>query len=126
MTPLERLFRLEIDFHRRLRSHPCPPDDIGNLHTSYALQNGYEMLLRSTGPVAALDIERLKTRLRPVVDPRDILAASDSVSQLLGMSQRHVMTRALAAGGAFPRLTPLPHPCTIRLRVQDASGPRKG
>ena len=49
MPPLERLFRLEVEFHRRLRSEANEPPDAGGVHTSYALQAGYEPLLRSIG-----------------------------------------------------------------------------
>jgi hypothetical protein len=46
MSPLEKLFRLEIDFHRRLRTLAPHEPDTGSVHTSYALQSGYEPLLR--------------------------------------------------------------------------------
>jgi len=38
MPPLERLFRLEVEFHRRLRGEANEPPDSGGVHTSYALQ----------------------------------------------------------------------------------------
>jgi hypothetical protein len=94
MSPLERLFRLEVDFYRQLRTHAPALADTGDLHTSYAIQNGYEELLRSTGPVAALDVERLQNRLLLAADRRDILAASDSVQQLLGLTLQAARTRA--------------------------------
>ncbi len=81
-------------FARRLRIQACPPDDIGDLHTSYALQNGYDMILRSTGPVAARDIERLKNRFLLTADSREMLSARNSVKQLLGFTLHHSMTRA--------------------------------
>ncbi len=40
MSPLERLFRLEIEFHRRLRTEAAGSGDASSLHTSYALQMG--------------------------------------------------------------------------------------
>ena len=47
MTPLEQLFRLEVEFHRRLRT------DAVAAHTSFALQNSYESLLRAASEVVA-------------------------------------------------------------------------
>jgi hypothetical protein len=85
MPPLERLFRLEIDFHRRLRTEAPGTADARALHTSYALQSGYEPLIRSAGAATAQDIERLHHRLTLAGDPRDILAARDSLRQLLGL-----------------------------------------
>ncbi|HKN71850.1 MAG TPA: hypothetical protein VJX30_12510 [Terriglobales bacterium] len=52
----------------------------------YALQSGYEQLIRSIGPVAAQDVETLRERLTLAGDARDVLAARDSVRQLLGIS----------------------------------------
>jgi hypothetical protein len=87
MSPLEKLFHLEIQFHRRLRTQAPGTADARALHTSYALQAGYESLIRTLGTVTADDIERLHNRLTLAGDPRDILAARDSLKQLLGFSQ---------------------------------------
>ena len=85
MSPLEHLFRLEIDFHRRLRTQAPGTADVGSLHTSYALQFGYDQLIRSLGPVTARDVEMLRERLAMAGDTRDVLKARDSVGQLLGI-----------------------------------------
>ena len=85
MAPLERLFRLEIEFHRRLRTEAPGPADARALHTSYALQSGYEPLIRSVGAVTARDLERLHARLTLAGDARDLLATRDSLKQLLGI-----------------------------------------
>ena len=85
MPPLEQLFRLEIDFHRRLRTEAPGTGDAASLHTSFALQTGYEPLIRSIGPATLQDIETLWERLTLIADPRDILAARDSLKQLLGL-----------------------------------------
>ena len=85
MPPLERLFRLEVEFHRRLRSEANEPPDAGGVHTSYALQAGYEPLLRSIGGVAAADVEALAGKLAPAGDARDVLRARDSIIGLLGV-----------------------------------------
>ncbi len=85
MSPLESLFRLEIEFHRCLRTLPTYPYDIGGVHTSYALQAGYEPLIFALGPVNFRDVEQLQTRLLMTADTRDVLAAGDSVRQLLGI-----------------------------------------
>ena len=55
------------------------------MHTSYALQAGYEPLLRSIGGVAAADVEAVAGMLAPAGDARDILKARDSVMGLLGV-----------------------------------------
>jgi hypothetical protein len=86
MAPLEQLFRLEIEFHRRLRIQAPDTADARALHTSYALQAGYERLIRATGPVTAQDIDQLTTRLTLAGNIRDILAARDSLRQLLGIA----------------------------------------
>ena len=83
MSPLEMLFRLEIEFHRRLRTQAPGTEDARALHTSFALQAGYERLIRATGPVTAQDLDQLSARLTFAGNLRDILAARDSLKQLL-------------------------------------------
>jgi hypothetical protein len=85
MLPLERLFGLEIEFHRNLRMLAPRSGDAAGAHTSYALQADYESLLHAIGPVTPYEIERLCERLILAADPRDVLAASDSLKQLLGL-----------------------------------------
>jgi hypothetical protein len=85
MPPLEKLYRLELEFHRRLRTQAPGTVDARALHTSYALQSGYEPLLRALGAVTAQDIDHLKDRLTLAADARDLLAARDSLKQLLGL-----------------------------------------
>ena len=86
MPPLEKLFRLEIEFHRRLRTQAPGTADTRALHTSYALQSGYEPLIRAVGTVIGQDIDQVKNRLTLAADARDLLAARDSLKQLLGIS----------------------------------------
>ena len=86
MSPLERLFHLEIEFHRCLRTQAPGTGGASSVHASYALQAGYEQLIRSIGFVAAQDVETLRERLTLAGDARDVLAARDSVKQLLGIS----------------------------------------
>jgi hypothetical protein len=83
MSPLEKLYRLEIEFHRRLRTLPAGIIDADSLHTSFALQTGYEPLLHALGPVTVRDIECLRDRLALAADPRDVIAAHDSLKQIL-------------------------------------------
>jgi len=87
MPPLERLFLLEVEFHRRLRTQAPGTLDARALHTSYALQSGYEPLMRARGTVTGHDIELIKQRHTLAADARDLLAARDSLKQLLGLSQ---------------------------------------
>jgi hypothetical protein len=85
MSPLERLFALEIEFHRRLRCNAPGTVDASALHTSYALQNAYDPLLKSTGRVTVQDIKQLADRFTLTGDARDVLAARDSLTGLLGL-----------------------------------------
>jgi hypothetical protein len=85
MSPLERLFALEIEFHRRLRTEAPGTADPSALHTSYALQAGYEPLLRTIGTTTPRDVERLAERFGLAGDARDVMAARDSVTRLLGL-----------------------------------------
>lgn len=84
MTPLEQLFRLELEFHRRLRCDAHRGID-NALRTSYALQFGYERLMRQVASVTAVDIQRLADQLGLAGVQRDVLAARDSLTQLLGL-----------------------------------------
>jgi len=85
MNALERLFLLEVDFHRQLRTQALGKAAVDGLRTSYALQCGYEGLIRDVGSITVKDIEKLRERLTMVGDPRDVLAARDSLMQLLGV-----------------------------------------
>jgi hypothetical protein len=76
---------LEIEYHRRLRAEALGTADAAALHTSYALQSGYEPLLRSIGRVTTRDIERLAERYTLAGDVRDVLNARDSLARLLGV-----------------------------------------
>jgi hypothetical protein len=87
MSPLEKLLRLEIEFHRRLRTQALGTAEASALHTSYALQSGYEPLIQVAGRVTARDIELISQRHAMAADARDLLAARDSLKQLLGLSQ---------------------------------------
>jgi hypothetical protein len=58
MPSIEKLFRLEIEFHRRLRTQ-APGVTACDIHTILALLYGYEPLVRAAAPVTGQDIERL-------------------------------------------------------------------
>ncbi len=85
MPPLEKLFALEIEYHRRLRAASLGNADTAAVHTSYALQSGYESLLRCVGLVTSSDIEQLVGRFTLAGDVRDMLNARDSLTDLLGL-----------------------------------------
>jgi hypothetical protein len=85
MAPVERLFALEVEFHRRLRAEAPGSGDARALHTSYALQSGYERLIHQVGRVTVGDLETLVERFLLAADPRDVLAARDSIGRLLGL-----------------------------------------
>jgi hypothetical protein len=82
MSPLERLLSREIEFHRRLRQEAPGTADVDDLHTSYALQSGYEPLLQQLGRVTAQDIDLLAERYQLAGDARDVLAARDFLTRL--------------------------------------------
>ena len=83
MLPLEQLFHLEVEFHRKLRTLAPGAGKTSGLHTSYAMQSGYEQLIRMIGNVSAHEIEQLGERLMLSGDTRDLMAARDSLKQLL-------------------------------------------
>lgn len=85
MSPLEQLISLEIEFHRKLRQEAPGTADPTALHTSYALQSGYEPLLRQVGRVTIQDIDRLAECFHLAGDARDVLAARDTLTHLLGL-----------------------------------------
>jgi len=85
VSPLEQLFHLEVEFHRRLRMLAPGDADQASLHTSYAIQSGYDELIRTVGPVTSLDIETLRERLALAADARDLLKARDSLKKCLGI-----------------------------------------
>jgi hypothetical protein len=87
--PLVVACLLEIEFHRRLRTQAPGTADAPALHTSCALQAGYESLIRAAGTVTAQDLDRLHARLALAGDVRDALAALDSLREFLGISQFH-------------------------------------
>ena len=84
MSPLEQLFLFEVEFHRRLRVVAEGTQDVASLHTSYALQAGYECLIQEAGPVRAEEVEQLARRLTLAGDLRDVLKARDSVLGMFG------------------------------------------
>ena len=52
MSVIDRLYRLEIEFHRLFRAEGVNAVEVAGVHTSYALQSNYEPLLRTIGVVA--------------------------------------------------------------------------
>jgi hypothetical protein len=85
MDALERLFRLEIEYNRILRCDAPGTPEIAAPRTSYAIQNGYEALLRGLGPTTKTDVDATMNRLLLAGDPRDVTSARDSLNGLLGL-----------------------------------------
>jgi hypothetical protein len=85
MTPLEQLFSLEVEFHRRVRTQSPSTGDDGSLHTSYALQCGYELILHEIGRATTEEVEKTRERLNLLADARDVLAARDSVRRIISL-----------------------------------------
>ncbi len=60
------------------------------------MQSGYEPLIRASGTVIGRGIELIKQRHRLSADARDLLAARDSLKQLIGLSQvEHLAERPM-------------------------------
>jgi hypothetical protein len=86
--PLERLFRCELEFHRRVRCEVRgQKEDAAAARESFGLIHGYGELIQALTGAEDKDIEAMKERLMMAGDTRDVLAACDSVKQLLGMEQ---------------------------------------
>ena len=83
MSVLEQLYRLEIEFHRMYRLVASHPSEASSAHTSYALQHGYEPLLRSVGRVVPAALSESGGRMAAACDPRDAIAAYHSLRQLM-------------------------------------------
>jgi hypothetical protein len=83
MSILDRLYTLEIEFHRRFRLEAINAMEAESIHTSYALQNGYEPLLRTVGTVDPATLLQAKDRMVAVSDPRDVQAAFNSLRHLI-------------------------------------------
>ncbi len=83
MTALDRLYSLEIEFHRLFRAEAIGPVDAAGIHTSYALQNHYESLLRMLGAIKPSDLAEASERMMGRCDPRDVRAASHSLRQII-------------------------------------------
>jgi hypothetical protein len=83
VSTLDRLYSLEIEFHRQFRLQASEAVEAWSVHTSYALQHGYEPLLRTLGPVASDALVKAKERLAGRCDPRDVQAAFHSLQQLV-------------------------------------------
>lgn len=81
MSVLDRLYRLEIEFHRLYRSEGLDARAAAGVHTSYALQNHYEPLLRTVGVIEQAELEAVAGRMKG--DPRDVRAAYRSLRQFL-------------------------------------------
>src|SRR5262245_23857332 len=86
MTAVEELFALEIEFHRKLRMSDPRPTDVSSLHTSYALQAGYEQLIRDAGDVTGVRLRMIRESLLLTHDARDVFVANDSLKRMLRIS----------------------------------------
>ena len=84
MNALERLFLLEVGFHRRLRTQGFGDIvDCAGIHATYTMQCGYDGLIRAIGgTIFPRDLEKVRERLRLMCDARDLMAARDSVLKL--------------------------------------------
>jgi hypothetical protein len=83
MSVLERLYRLEIEFYRLFRVEAINAMEAASAHTSYALQHGYEPLLRTVGSVDSSSLTDTRDKLLGMGDPRDVQAAYHSLQNLV-------------------------------------------
>jgi hypothetical protein len=83
MSVLERIYSLEVEFHRRFRLNAPPTAEPWSVHTSYALQHNYEPMLRTVGAVDHGALTQAKERMLASGDPRDVEAAFRSLRHLL-------------------------------------------
>ena len=65
----------------------CGQAEDTGLHTSWAMGMGYEALIGRTPVITAEDVVRIGQRMMALGDPRDVMAARDSVMRLLGIRQ---------------------------------------
>lgn len=86
MSVLDRLFTLEIEFHRLFRAEGVSPLEAASVHTSYALQHGYEPLIRAAGPVDPTDLAQAAERMTAIGDPREVRAACRSLQQFVAFA----------------------------------------
>jgi hypothetical protein len=83
MTVLDRLYHLEVEFHRHFRSEAINAIEAWSIHTSYALQQGYEPLLKTVGTVDVNALKQARERMIGKSDPRDLQAAFHSLQRLI-------------------------------------------
>ena len=86
MSILDRLFSLEIEFYRLFRAEGIHAFEAAGVHTSYALQNQYEPLLRTVGVVDPSELARATERMMGMGDPRDVQAAFHSLRQFINVA----------------------------------------
>ena len=87
MAPLERFFVLEVEFHRKLRTVvAADAADGGGAYTrAMRCSRGMSRSCGSVGRVTVRDIEQVAAQGARAADARDVLAARDSLTRLLGI-----------------------------------------
>ena len=83
MSVLDHLYSLEIEFHRRFREEAINAVEAWSIHTSYALQHGYERCCGTVGTVDSAELAKAKDRMMGMSDPRDVQSAFQSLRQLV-------------------------------------------
>jgi hypothetical protein len=85
MAALDQLFALEVEFQRRLRIQAPGWAEAGSIHTSYAIQSGYERLLQQVARPSARNVDQLVERSALMGDRRDAVAAGELLKEILGL-----------------------------------------
>jgi hypothetical protein len=80
---LDQLYNLESAFYRRFRATATSYVESASIHTSYALQHGYEPLLLAIVAVDPAALARAKDPQIESGDPRDVLVAFNSLRSLV-------------------------------------------
>lgn len=83
MSILDRLYCLEIEFHRISRTETDGGLEAAGAHTSYAVEHNYEALLQTLGIVNSSDFTRATSQMMRTSDPRDVQAAFHFLSPLI-------------------------------------------
>jgi hypothetical protein len=83
---LDRLYSLEIEFHRLFRAEAINAVEAAGVPISYALQQGYEPLLRTIGAVDSSELAKARERMMGMSDPRDVQAAFRSLRHLVALA----------------------------------------
>jgi hypothetical protein len=85
-TAVQALLGHEIEYNRLARVAGLGSHERQRQHADFALRRNYEPLMAAAVGVDAAAVRRIAEQLLSAGDPRDVLAARDSLLRLLGLS----------------------------------------